>query len=214
MNQNHDFIREHLESAQKISSKLLKGQFDQIHQVIEALFDAWISDRQIFAFGNGGSHANASHFVADLMKTVVSDPMKTHAIRAICLGDNPSLISALINDTGWQDVYEAQLRTLLYSLYSADIVIAYSVHGGSGNDKAGAWSQNILRALQYAKKANCLTIGFSGFDGGPMSKLVDISIVVPAESTPLVESFHYLLNHLIVFRVKELIAKAVKKGAS
>jgi D-sedoheptulose 7-phosphate isomerase len=82
------------------------------------------------------------------------------------------------------------------------------VHGGAGKDKANAWSQNLLKSMQYASKAGGKTIGFSGFDGGPMKEIADACIVVPANSTPLVESFHLVLEHLIVFRLKEKLAQA------
>lgn len=199
---NQEYIREHLEAVQKVAGELLEKQSGKIETIVNALYGAWVAKLAVFTFGNGGSQANASHLAADLAKTVIDDPLKKRGIRAICLGDNPSLMSALINDSGWADVYTAQLKTFAKQ---GDVVIAMSVHGGSGSDKAGAWSQNILRGLQYAKDIGCFTIGLSGFDGGPMKDLVDVSVVVPAESTPLVESFHYLLNHLVVFRVKEMI---------
>lgn len=81
------------------------------------------------------------------------------------------------------------------------------MHGGSGTDLGGQWSQNLLKGLQYIKDRGGKTIGLSGFDGGPMKTLVDIPIVVPAYSTPFVESFHVVLHHLIVFRLKEMIAE-------
>ncbi len=204
---SEEYIREHLETVQKVAAELLGKQSDKIKLIVNALYDAWERDIKVFTFGNGGSQANASHLAADLVKTVIDNPVKKHGIRAVCLGDNPSLMSALINDSGWADVYKAQLKTFAKP---GDIVIAMSVHGGSGSDKAGAWSQNILRGLQYARYVGCFTIGLSGFDGGPMKDLVNVSVVVPAESTPLVESFHYLLNHLVVFRVKEMIEEETR----
>jgi len=89
---------------------------------------------------------------------------------------------------------------------SGGVGVAFSVHGGSGTDVAGKWSQNLMKGLQYIKDKGGKTIGFSGFDGGPMAKLVDAPVVVRADSTPLVEGFHVVLHHLIVFRLKELIA--------
>ena len=83
--------------------------------------------------------------------------------------------------------------------------IGISVHGGSGKDVGGQWSQNLLKGLQYIKDHGGKTIGLSGFDGGPMAALVDAPLVVRADSTPLVEGFHVVLHHLIIFRLKEMV---------
>jgi D-sedoheptulose 7-phosphate isomerase len=82
------------------------------------------------------------------------------------------------------------------------------VHGGAGKDKAGLWSQNLLKAMKYAKEKGGKTIGIAGFDGGPMKEIADVCIIVPANSTPQVESFHLALAHLISNCLKEKIAKS------
>ena len=121
------------------------------------------------------------------------------------LVENPPLVSAIINDWGWENLYVGQLTTYHAGDLKNAVGIGISVHGGSGKDKSGAWSQNLLRGLAYIKDQGGKTIGFSGFDGGPMKDLVDASVVVPVNSTPLVESFHVLLHHLITFRLREKI---------
>jgi len=197
---DREYVRSYLENVKDVSEKL-KEQEEKIVKAIEILFDVWKNDKWVFVVGNGGSASTASHLVADLVKTVVEKP-GDKGIKAIALVDNIPLNSALINDWGWSSVYEEQLRTYWES---GSVVIALSVHGGSGNDKAGAWSQNILKVMQFAKDNGGKVIGFSGFDGGAMKDLADVCVVVPAESTPLVESFHVVLQHLIVFRLKEKI---------
>ncbi|MEK9184767.1 MAG: sedoheptulose 7-phosphate isomerase, partial [Patescibacteria group bacterium] len=129
-------------------------------------------------------------------------------IRAIALADNIPMISAATNDWGWHEAYTGILNTYWSK---GSVVIAFSVHGGAGKDKAGAWSQNLLKALQFAKDNGGTAIGISGFDGGAMKKMSNVSVVVPVDSTPLVESFHVVLFHLISFCLKEKIAKASKK---
>ena len=88
-----------------------------------------------------------------------------------------------------------------------DVLIGISVHGGSGSDKAGLWSQNLLRAMQVAKdEFDATVIGLSGFDGGAFRQVADVCLTVPFASTPQVESFHLALEHLITFCLKEKIA--------
>lgn len=163
-----------------------------IQRVIDALFRAWKENRQVFIMGNGGSASTATHFVCDLAKGTAVEGKRR--FRVIGLTDNIPLMSALINDNGFENLFSEQLKNLLQP---HDVVIGISVHGGSGSDKAGAWSQNLLKAMQLAKDNQAVAIGFSGFDGGAMKDLADICIVVPYNSTPQVESFHVALEHLI-----------------
>jgi D-sedoheptulose 7-phosphate isomerase len=179
------FLEEFSAVAQTISTS-------DIAQTIEILFETWKSGNKVFIIGNGGSASTASHFACDLAKGT-SVPGKQR-FKAISLTDNVPLVSALTNDEGFGSIFVEQLKNLLES---GDVVIAISVHGGSGEDKAGPWSQNLLAAVQYAKERSARTIGLSGYDGGALKKVADVCIVVPAESTPYVESWHAALEHLI-----------------
>lgn len=181
---------------------LLKLTQLKLGAIITILFDAWLNRRRVFLIGNGGSASTATHFASDLMKTVLNGPGGKRGIAAISLVDNIPLTSALVNDWGKGSLFIEQLKALFVP---GDILIAFSVHGGSGSDKDGAWSQNLLQAIQFVKDNGGVTIGFSGFDGGAMKTMCHYCVVVPADSTPLVESLHVLLAHLITFRLKELI---------
>ncbi len=172
-----------------------------VGRVIEALYKGWKEGRTIFIMGNGGSASTATHMAADLNHSVTAPGRKRY--RAIALTDNIPWQSALINDEGFDLVFSEQLRNLMSE---GDILIAFSVHGGAGRDKAGPWSQNLLRAMSVAREEfKATTIGISGFDGGPMAALADFSIVVPCTSTPHVESLHASLAHLIAACLKERI---------
>jgi len=196
---DREYIEGFLTDVEKISREVSR---DDIERVIQTLFEAWKENRQVFVMGNGGSASTATHLVSDLVKTI-NDKPGARGIRAMALVDNIPLASAITNDRGWENLYVSQLETFYQR---GDVGIGISVHGGSGKDIGGQWSQNLLKGLQYIKDRGGRTIGLSGFDGGPMAKLVDAPVVVRADSTPLVEGFHVVLHHLIVFRLKELIA--------
>lgn len=191
-----EFIENYIRDSEDILENIDRKE---ISKVIDILFEAWKNNKQIFLFGNGGSASTATHFCSDLLKTANVEGKKR--FRAICLNDNIPVVSALTNDNGWENVYVEQLMNLMND---EDVAIAISVHGGSGKDKSGLWSQNIMRAIEYANKKG-KTIGLSGFDGGPLKKNATACIVVPKNSTPHVESFHVWLEHLICFQLKELI---------
>ncbi len=206
---NKNYIKTFFEDAHNALNKVDQGK---LNEAIELLFDAWKSNRQVFVIGNGGSASNATHFAADLAKTIIVGDTK--GIRAYPLSDNIPLVSALVNDQGWSELYVGQLKTFFQQ---GDVVVAFSVHGGSGGEKAGAWSQNLLKAVQYAKDHGGKTIGFSGFDGGPLLALSDIGILLPSTSTPHVEGLHSELAHGIVFGLMQRIAqytRAREQGVS
>ena len=190
-----------LEKSELVLKKIKEQYTKEMDLAIELLFEAWKEHRWVYVMGNGGSASTATHFVADLIKTVTDKP-GDRGIKAMSLKDNIPATSAFVNDWGWDNLYANQLATFYEP---GSIGVAFSVHGGSGSDVAGQWSQNLMKGLQYIKDKGGKTIGFSGFDGGPMKDLVDIPIVIPANSTPLVEGFHVVVDHIIVFGVKTRI---------
>ncbi len=196
---NQAYIEQYLTEMHAIIDRLSTQHIDD---AIELLFDAWKAGQQVFTMGNGGSASTATHLACDLAKATAAEGRPR--FRVIGLTDNIPLMSAHINDNGWDDLFVEQLKNLLSP---GDVVIGISVHGGSGKDKAGAWSQNLLKAMDYAKAHGAKTIGFSGFDGGAMKDLADVCMVVPFPSTPQVESFHVCLHHLLCFCLKERIAQ-------
>ena len=198
-----EFIRSYLDGVEAVVKKVSKAD---IEAVIGVLHEAWKNDRAVYVCGNGGSASTATHFAADLNKYVSDDA--PHRFRAFALADNIPLMSALTNDDGWSDVYSYQLESFMKE---GDVLVGISVHGGSGSDKAGPWSQNLLKAVKVAKEKGGKVVGLVGFDGGVLRKLADASIVVPADSTPQVEGFHLVLTHLISARLKEAIGNKSKR---
>lgn len=188
------FIDSYLTDVSGVAQAISRRDIDA---VIERLHDAWKRDVTVFIVGNGGSASTASHFAADLNKYTSSKA--GHPFKAICLNDNIPLVSALTNDDGWDNVYSYQLESFMRE---GDVLVGISVHGGSGGDKAGEWSQNLLKAARVAKEKNGVLLGLVGFDGGVLRKVADASVVVPANSTPQVEGFHLVLTHLICARLK------------
>jgi D-sedoheptulose 7-phosphate isomerase len=195
--ENKEFIRNYLSDMKKVAEDI---SVDDINRVVALLFDAYKRGSQVFVCGNGGSASTATHFACDLAKATIVEGKRR--FKAYCLNDNIPLLSALINDEGFDNLFYEQLKNLFQE---GDVLICISVHGGAGKDKAGLWSQNLLKAMKYAQDVKGKTIGFSGFDGGPMKEIADACIVVPIDSTPHVESFHLALEHLICSSLRRKI---------
>ena len=204
--QNLDYIEQFLNGVKQVAEAIDRKAIDG---AIEMLFAAWQRGNTVFTCGNGGSAGTATHLAADLFKCTIVEGRPR--FRVMSLVDNIPLMSALVNDDGWDKVYVEQLKTLFRP---GDVVLGISVHGGSGRDKAGLWSQNLLAAMQYAKDNGGYSIGFSGFDGGAMKERADVCVVVPYNTTPHVESFHVVLHHLVTFCVAEKIRAHAARGVS
>jgi len=197
---NIGFIRDFLEATRKISEII---SINDIDNFIGILYETWKTGGNVFIAGNGGSASTATHFASDLAKftSVEGKPR----FKAYSLVDNTPLTTAITNDLGWSEVYVEQLRNMMMP---GDVFIAISVHGGSGIDKAGVWSQNLLKAAKYVKDNGGKVLSLVGFDGGVLRQISDASILVPINSTPHVEGFHLVLTHMICARLKELIARS------
>ena len=198
--ENKDFIQNYLSEVRKVAETISVVDIDR---AIELLFEAWKNGSQVFTCGNGGSASTATHFACDLSKTTIVNGKKR--FKAYCLNDNIPLMSALINDEGFDNLFYEQLKNLFHE---GDVLVCISVHGGVGRDKVGLWSQNLLRAMKCAKDMGGKTMGLSGFDGGPMKEIADACIVVPINSTPQVESFHLALGHLICACLRQKIEES------
>lgn len=197
---NRDFISLYLREMESIIGCISQ---EDIERVIELLYKAWKNWRQVFLAGNGGSASTATHFAGDLAKFVSVDGKRR--FRAMALTDNMPLVTALTNDLGWENVYLEQLKNFMRE---GDVLVVISVHGGSGSDRAGLWSQNLLKAATFVKDNGGEVVGLAGFDGGVLKQIADACIVVPISSTPHVEGFHLVLTHLICARLRELIAES------
>ncbi len=182
---------------------------NEIERAIDILYDCWSREGTVFAAGNGGSASTATHLACDLAKATIVPGRKR--LKTMALGDNIPLNSAWTNDSGFASVFAEQLEPWLTE---RDVLVALSVHGGSGEGDAGPWSQNLPRAVALARQKGARVIGLSGFGGGALAGSADVCIVVPIESeplgTPLVESWHVALHHLFCAVLRERIRDATE----
>ncbi|MFM1775894.1 MAG: hypothetical protein RJA53_1504 [Bacteroidota bacterium] len=158
------------------------------------LENAYNSNQSIYVIGNGGSAANASHFAQDLAKGIFFEKPVAKTMKAISLTDNVAHITAIANDTGYQNIFSAQLNTYANT---GDVLVCIS---GSGN------SENIIEAVKAAKQKNMFVIGVTGFDGGQLKSMSNFSVHVPLNEMCTVESIHSIIFHLIVLELRERLA--------
>ena len=196
---NGDSMAEHLEKITKFLEEtiLLLKQLDSsaILRAEQILLDCYHRRGRVYTLGNGGSASTAQHFACDLAKFVVPEGGRPFDVR--CLTDNIALYTAWANDAAREDVFVNQLRGLLKP---EDVVLAISVHGGTG------FSADLVRAVRYANQVGAATVSLVGFDGGLLHRESTCSIRVPIESTPQTEALHLVIEHLLMSLLRDALA--------
>ena len=158
--------------------------YDGFERTVDMILSAYENETHIFVMGNGGSGSTASHFACDINKGCCIDLDKK--FKMICLNDNVPTMLALSNDIFYESVFVEQMKNFFNP---GDLVIGIS---GSGN------SENVLRAIRYAKDNNGRTIGFSGYSGGKLADLADVSLVARVDDMQKVEDVHMIIVHIIM----------------
>lgn len=150
----------------------------------EMLFRAYQNGKQVLTLGNGGSASTASHMSADLGKNTIQANMRR--FRVLSLNDNVSLLTALANDAGYENVFSEQIKNLIRP---GDLLIVLSASGNS---------PNVLEAVRCAQARSAQVAGLLGFGGGEAARIVDLSIVVDSSHYGIVEDVHLIINHILV----------------
>lgn len=157
---------------------------DAINEALNLLQETFENGNTVFVFGNGGSSATASHYQNDFNKGVSEHTEKK--FNFLCLNDNVATVMAIANDIGFEEVFRFQLRG---HLKPGDVILAIS---GSGNSK------NVINAVEYAKEQGNRVIGLTGFGGGKLRQLSDVSLHVPINSMQITEDIHMVFDHLMM----------------
>jgi D-sedoheptulose 7-phosphate isomerase len=147
-----------------------------IKKAVDILREAGNHDSTVYLFGNGGSHANASHFSNDLFKAA--------GIKAICISEMVSTTLAYMNDISPDAMFSSILRDFAKNL---DVIVAFSCSGDS---------QNVLNALLIAPPG-VKKILLTGHRSGQATKQADVVIRVPSENIRIQESVHSAVCHAI-----------------
>ena len=142
------------------------------------------SNNRVWTAGNGGSAATASHFATDLSRCNNSTGQP---VKAISLCDNSSLLSAIGNDFGFEFIFSHQLSKLAAT---GDLLVILSASGNSNN---------LLKAIEWAKLNGVSTLSLTGFDGGEAKILADTSLHVPTTigDYGVAEDAHSMLCHFL-----------------
>ncbi|MCI8810793.1 MAG: SIS domain-containing protein [Oscillibacter sp.] len=180
-----DFTKEIMAYLEDEIRTLRNLDKDALNEALNLLVEAYENGNVVYVFGNGGSGATASHFQNDFNKGISEHTRKK--FNFLCLNDNVATMMAIANDISYDEIFRFQLRG---RLKAGDLILAIS---GSGN------SPNVLNAVEYARELGNKVIGLTGFQGGKLKTLSDVSLHAPVDSMQITEDIHLIFNHLLMW---------------
>ena len=164
---------------------LIGEQELKLNSIVEVLHECVSRGNSIWIMGNGGSASTSDHFETDLH--FIKRGKDLGFIGAQSIASNSSLLSAIGNDIGFEEIFRHQL---MRKSKKQDLVFLISASGNS---------QNLINATLYAKNNSMTTIALLGFDGGKLLDLVDHAILVKSDIGMYgpVEDIHLSICHAI-----------------
>ena len=171
-------LTSHVEVMHIVGNKLAP----YVAECAQLLIDTLQAGQKILIMGNGGSAADAQHFAAEMVGRFL---LERRALPAIALTTDTSILTAIGNDYGFDDIFKRQVEALAKP---DDVLIGIST---SGNSK------NIKRAFAAGKNLGVKTIGLLGRDGGEIASLADLYLTVPSLETPRIQEAHLVMIHIL-----------------
>jgi phosphoheptose isomerase len=174
-----DYVNEY---AARVKQALAQIPQDSLARAFKMIEDAATRGARVYVAGNGGSAAIADHLCCDWLKGTYSPGAPS--VRVQSLTGSTALLTALANDVSYEECFSRQLEM---QAKEGDLCVLIS---SSGN------SPNVLRAAEAARTKKISTIGLSGFDGGKLKGLCDVSLHVPVNNYGMAEDSHQMLMHV------------------
>jgi D-sedoheptulose 7-phosphate isomerase len=168
----------------ELKSVLERCNREDWESAAKELHDIWSNSGTVYVIGNGGSAATASHFETDWGKGLNSNLGSNY--RVISLTSNLSMITAIGNDLGFEEIFSFQVKT---KCNSTDCLLSIS---GSGN------SINIIQAIDTAIEKGMKTISLTGFSGGEVRQRSRHNVHVDSNNMQIVEDIHSMFGHFVL----------------
>ncbi len=178
-------ISQHFEDSAEALALSTKTLQEPLSKATLALLQAIEQGNKILACGNGGSAADAQHFIAELVGRFERDRIP---LAGIALNTDTSILTAVGNDYGFDQIFERQVQALGMP---GDVLVAITTSGNS---------PNVIKAIEAAHARGMTVIALSGKKGGAMNEVLianDIHLCVPHDRTMRIQEIHILLLHIL-----------------
>lgn len=190
----NQLILEELKEAGSVLAHFMNdaNNIKSLQLAAKLITDAFKADKKVLSCGNGGSHCDAMHFAEELTGRYRND---RPAYPAIAIAD-PSHLSCVSNDFGFRYVFSRYIEGLGQN---GDVLLAISTSGNS---------ENVIQAINAAKKKKMKVIALTGNDGGKIAGLVDIEIRVPHFGyADRIQEVHIKIIHILILLIEKEMEK-------
>ena len=140
--------------------------------------------------GNGGSAGDAQHLATEFVSTLTLGRRRP-AIPAIALTTDTSLLTAVANDFGFEEIFARQVEALGRA---GDVLVGISTSGNS---------RNVVRAFEQASSLRVSRVSLTGRRGGALAPAADLAIRVPSDETSHIQELHIAIGQLIALLVED-----------
>ena len=185
------FSKNYFSRINKIISNI---NLKEIKKIEDEFIDLYKKNSTLYVFGNGGGAATAMTMANDLGIDIQKKTKLKKTFKIISLNDNSSVITAIANDVGYEEVFLNQLKI---HFKKNDKILIFSASGNS---------ENLLRAAKWVRKKGGNVISILGFDGGRLKKLSNCCLHIKTEKGEYgpVEDLQLMINHILAhwFQVK------------
>jgi D-sedoheptulose 7-phosphate isomerase len=179
-------IRKSIETKERVATECLADIIEMAHIMIRALQKG----RKVVFFGNGGSAGDAQHISAELVgKFKRARP----PLRASALTTNTSILTAIGNDIGFDEIFSRQVQA---TLESEDVAVGISTSGRSAN---------VIKGVEEARRIGAKTIALTGSGGGLLGSLCDHRVIVPSDDTQRIQECHIMIGHIVCELIDEVL---------
>ena len=185
-----DKLASALEDHARVVGAIQRTLLPDIREAARLLALCFEAGGRLLAMGNGGSAADAQHFVAELVGRYRRE---RRPIPAIALTVDPSITTALSNDYGFDEVFARQVRA---HARPGDVALGISTSGNS---------ENVVRGLRAARERGATTMVLAGATGGRLRELADCALLVPSSETPRIQEAHVTIIHLLCDLIDDAI---------
>jgi D-sedoheptulose 7-phosphate isomerase len=188
-----NLTRDHLHVASLAYVQVATESALTIAEMAIALSTTLRAGGKVMFCGNGGSASQAQHLAAELVGRYLRE---RRALPALALTTDTSILTAVANDYGYEDVFLRQVQAIGRS---GDVLVALSTSGAS---------PSVILAAQTAQSKKITVLALTGQSGGELARHSDITLMVPSVDTPIVQEVHLAVGHILCDVVERALIAA------
>jgi len=184
------FVEREFEALARLSTAASQTLGPGLLEVADLMARTVTGGGRVYFCGNGGSAADAQHMAAEFVVRLDRD---RPGMRARALTTDPSVLTAISNDLGYENVFARQVEALASP---GDLLVLISTSGKS---------PNLTRAVEAARSVPIATVALLGKGGGDLADAVDLALVVPSDQTVHVQELHCAIGHILCALVEGIV---------